>query len=229
VRGERRFAHGFSFLGAYTWSHNIDVSYGTNESLPFTPGGVQNDNCWGCERSNSGFDYRHRFTTSYLWNIPAPKDWKGVSKFVLKDWSLNGIVTYQSGFPFTVTQAGNMQNTGSATQRPNLVPGQDPHLPNPDPSLWFNTKAFQFSVLQYGAVGRNTLRQPGIKTWDIGLFKEFPVTEGRRFQFRAEAFNLFNTPQFSAPNSQLGAPGFGQIVSTWLNNRQLQLALKFLF
>jgi outer membrane receptor protein involved in Fe transport len=229
VRGERRFAHGFSFLGAYTWSHNIDVSYGTNESLPFTPGGVQNDNCWGCERSNSGFDYRHRFTTSYLWNIPAPKDWKGVSGFVLKDWSLNGIVTYQSGFPFTVTQTGNMQNTGSATQRPNLVPGQDPHLANPDPSHWFNTAAFQFSVLQYGAVGRNTLRQPGIKTWDIGLFKEFPVTEGRRFQFRAEAFNLYNTPQFSAPNSQLGAPGFGQITSTWLNNRQVQLALKFLF
>ena len=229
LRGERRFSHGFSFLASYTWSHNIDTAYGTNESLPFTPGGVQNDNCWGCERSDSGFDYRHRFTTSYLWNIPAPVEWKGPLGFALKNWSFNGVVTYQTGFPFTVTQTGNMQNTGSATQRPNIVPGQDPHLENPDPSRWFNTNAFQFSVLQYGNVGRNTLRQPAIKTWDVGLFKEFPTSERSRFQFRAEAFNLFNTPQFSAPNSQLGAPGFGQITSTWLPNRQLQLALKFLF
>ncbi|MBZ5571708.1 MAG: hypothetical protein LAO09_07505, partial [Acidobacteriia bacterium] len=93
-------------------------------------------------------------------------------------------------FPFTVTQAGNMQNTGSATQRPNLIPGQDPHLSNPDPSRWFNTSAFQF---------------------------------------RAEAFNLYNTPQFNAPNAQFGTPGFGQITGTWLSNRQLQLGLKFLF
>jgi hypothetical protein len=229
LRAERRFSHGFSFLASYTWSHNIDASYGTNESLPFTPGGVQNDHCWGCERSDSGFDYRHRFTTSYLWNIPAPANWNGVRGFALKNWSFNGIVTYQTGFPFTVTQTGNQQNTSAATQRPNYVPGQDPHLSSPDPSHWFNTNAFQFSVLQYGALGRNTLRQPGIKTWDVGLFKEFPVKEKQRFQFRAEAFNLFNTPQFSAPNSQLGAPGFGQITSTWLNNRQMQLALKYLF
>jgi hypothetical protein len=193
LRGERRFSHGFSFLAAYTWSHNIDASYGTNESLPFTPGGVQNDHCWGCEKSDSGFDYRHRFTTSYLWNIPAPARWQGVPGFVLKNWSFNGIVTYQTGFPFTVTQAGNQQNTSSATQRPNLVLGQDPHLANPDPSHWFNTSAFQFAVLQYGAVGRNTLRQPALKTWDVGLFKEFPVREKQRFQFRAEVFNLYNT------------------------------------
>jgi len=88
LRAERRFSHGLSFLASYTWSHNIDVSYGTNESLPFTPGGVQNVNCWGCERSNSGFDYTHRFTTSYLWNIPAPKDWKGVNR-VCADWWFN--------------------------------------------------------------------------------------------------------------------------------------------
>jgi hypothetical protein len=147
----------------------------------------------------------------------------------LKNWSFNGIVTYQTGFPFTVTQAGNQQNTSSATQRPNLVPGQNPHLANPDPSDWFNAAAFQFAVLQYGDVGRNTLRQPSMKTWDVGLFKEIPVKEKQRFQFRAEVFNLYNTPQFSAPNSQLGAPGFGQITSTWLANRQMQLALKYLF
>jgi outer membrane receptor protein involved in Fe transport len=229
IRGERRFSRGFSFLASYTWAHNIDQAYGTNESLPFTPGGVQNQNCFACERANSGFDYRHRFTTSYLWSVPAPKELHGPLGFVLKDWSFNGIVTYQTGFPFTITQSGNTQNTGAATQRPDYVPGQNPELDSPDPSRWFNTDAFTRAVNKYGAVGRNTLRQPGMKVWDIGLFKEFPVTEGRRFQFRWEAFNLWNTPQFRAPNSQLGAPAFGQITSTWLDNRQMQFALKFLF
>jgi hypothetical protein len=229
VRGERRFSRGFSFLASYTWAHNIDQAYGTNESLPFTPGGAQNQNCFACERANSGFDYRHRFTTSYLWNIPAPNDWHGPLAFAFKNWSFNGIVTYQSGFPFTVTQSGNTQNTGAATQRPDYVPGQNPELENADPSRWFNTDAFMRVTNKYGNVGRNTLRQPAMKVWDIGLFKEFPVREGQRFQFRWEAFNLWNTPQFRAPNAQLGTPTFGQITSLWLDNRQMQFALKYLF
>ena len=229
VRGERRFSRGFSFLASYTWAHNIDQAYGTNESLPFTPGGAQNQDCFACERADSGFDYRHRFVTSYLWNIPSPSDWRGPLRFLFGNWSFNGVVTYQTGFPFTVTQSGNTQNTGAGTQRPNYVPGQNPEFDNPTPLRWFNTDAFVRAVNQYGNVGRNTLRQPGIKTWDIGLFKEFPVTEGSRVQFRWEAFNLWNTPQFRAPVAQLGNPNFGQITSTWLDNRQMQFALKYLF
>lgn len=230
-RTERRFTNGMSFLAGYSWAHNIDQAYGTNESLPYTPGGVQNINCFACERANSGFDYRHRFTLSYLWAIPAPKSWKGIAAVALKDWSFNGVVTLQTGFPFTVTQAGNRQNTGSATQRPDYVPGQNPELSNPDPARYFNTEAFQFTDLRFGNVGRNTLRAPGIYTWDIGLFKEFrmPWNETHRFQFRSEAFNLLNTPVFRAPNSQLGAVGYGAITSTWQDNRQLQFALKYLF
>jgi hypothetical protein len=229
IRGERRFSRGFSFLSSYTWAHNIDQAYGTNESLPFTPGGVQNQNCFACERANSGFDFRHRFTTSYLWNIPTPQEWRGPLAYVLKNWSFNGILTYQTGFPFTVTQSGNTQNTGAATQRPDYAAGQNPELADPDPSRWFNTDAFTRANNKYGNVGRNTLRQPAMKIWDIGVFKEFPVVEGQRFQFRWEAFNLWNTPQFRAPNAQLGTPTFGQITSTWLDNRQMQFALKYLF
>ena len=229
LRGERRFSRGLSFLSSYTWAHNIDQAYGTNESLPFTPGGVQNQNCFGCERSDSGFDYRHRFISSFLWNVPAPPGWSGITGVLLKNWSLNGVVTYQTGFPFTVTQQGNRQGTGSATQRPDYVPGQNPKLDNPDPARWFETAAFQFANLKYGDLGRNTLRQPGLKVWDLGLFKEFPVIEGHRLQFRYEVFNVWNTPQFRAPNAQLGGPAFGQITATWLDNRQMQFALKYLF
>ena len=149
--------------------------------------------------------------------------------FVLKNWSFNGIMTYQSGFPFSITQTGNRQNTGGSPQRPDYVPGQNPKLSNPDPDRWFNTDAFKFADLKFGNLGRNTMRQPAIKTWDIGLFKQFPIRESQRLQFRFEAFNLFNTPQFNAPNRALGGPAFGQITATWLDNRQLQLALKYLF
>jgi hypothetical protein len=229
VRAERRFAAGFSFLTSYTWAHNIDQAYGTNEALPFSTNGAQNMDCWACERSDSGFDYRHRMTTSFLWAIPAPKDWKGPASFLLKNWSFNGIVTYQTGFPFTVTQQGNRQNTGGAPQRPDYAPGVAPLLSNPTPDRWFNTSAFRFADFKFGDVGRNTLRQPAMKTWDIGLFKEFPVREGHRFQFRFEGFNIFNTPQFRAPDAVLGSPTFGVITATWLDNRQVQLALKYLF
>ncbi len=229
LRGERRFSRGFSFLTSYTWAHNIDQSYGTNESLPFSTNGAQNMDCWACERSDSGFDYRHRFVTSFLWNIPVGKELKGAPGFLLKGWSFNGIVTYQSGFPFTITQQGNRQNTGGAPQRPDYVPGQNPKLDKGTPDRWFNTAAFRFTDFKFGEVGRNTLRQPAMKTWDVGIFKEFPVREGHRFQLRFEAFNLFNTPQFRAPLSVLGNPGFGQITSTWLDSRQLQFALKYLF
>jgi hypothetical protein len=68
-----------------------------------------------------------------------------------------------------------------------------------------------------------------MKAWDIGVFKEIPIVEGQRLQFRWEAFNLWNTPQFRAPSSQLGAANFGVITSTWLDNRQMQFALKYLF
>ncbi len=185
--------------------------------------------CWACERSDSGFDYRHFLTTSFLWASPAPTQWRGVQGFLLKNWSFNGIVTYQSGFPYTITQQGNRQNTGGAPQRPDYVPGQNPTLSNPSPDLWFNPAAFKFTDFKFGDVGRNTLRQPAMKTWDVGLFKEFPVKEGHRFQFRFEGFNLFNTPQFRAPNATLGAPAFGVITATWLDNRQMQVALKYLF
>jgi hypothetical protein len=229
LRGERRFAKGVSFLASYTWAHNIDQAYGTNESLPFSTNGAQNQDCWACERSDSGFDYRHRLAASFLWTIPAPSDWKGATALLLKNWSLNGIVTYQSGFPFTITQQGNRQNTSGAPQRPDYVVGQRPELENPTPDLWFNPAAFRYADFKFGDVGRNTMRQPAIKTWDIGIFKDFPIRENHRFQFRFESFNLFNTPQFRAPNSVLGGPAFGTITATWLDNRQLQFALKYLF
>jgi hypothetical protein len=81
----------------------------------------------------------------------------------------------------------------------------------------------------YGNAGVSLLDSPAMKTWDFALFKEFSVREGHRIQFRYEAFNFLNTPQFSAPSRSLGAADFGRINATSINNREMQLGLKYLF
>jgi hypothetical protein len=107
---------------------------------------------------------------------------------------------------------------------------------------WFNTNAFVRSKCDgcpgdgvflgpkgYGNAGVALFDAPAQKTWDFALFKDFGIREGHRVQFRWEAFNFLNTPQFSAPSRSFGSSNFGQITSTITNNREMQLALKYIF
>ena len=177
VRGERRFSRGFSFLAATPGrTTSIRPTAPTNRcrsrpaarrtrtashaSAPIPASIIAT-----ASRPASCGPFRRRPTGS------------GPLAYAVKNWSFNGIVTYQSGFPFTVTQSGNTQNTGAATQRPDYVPGQNPKLDNPDPSRGSTPTPSVRANNKYGDVGRNTMRQPGMKMWDIGVFKEFPVTE----------------------------------------------------
>ena len=146
-------------------------------------------------------------------------------------WSTGGIVTLASGFPFNVTQSGDTQNNDALWPRPHLVPGVRAEMDNPDPSLWFNTAAFQRSVLEYGMSPRNPLVGPGTKTLDVSASKDFrmPYSEAHRLTFRVELFNATNTPQFSNPGSTLGTGTFGRVTSTAQDNRQVQLALRYAF
>jgi hypothetical protein len=104
-------------------------------------------------------------------------------------------------------------------------------VPNQGPSRWFNTDAFAQSLLMYGNSPRNPVVGPGTDVVNFTLMKEFrmPFGEQHSLEFRAEAFNAFNTPQFSNPDSSFGNSTFGQVTSTKLNNRELQLALKYRF
>jgi hypothetical protein len=107
---------------------------------------------------------------------------------------------------------------------------------------WFNTDAFVRSVYEgsptaglflgpkgYGNAGAALFDAPAIKTWDFALFKEFSIKEGQKVQFRYEAFNFLNSPQFNAPNRSLGGSTFGSITSTAVNNREMQFGLKYVF
>lgn len=232
---ERRFK-GVGFLAAYTWSHSIDdvanaFGGGDNGPLP------QDRRCRQCDRGDSGFDIRHRFTTSANWALPFGKGRKWTTGSRAMDtafggWDTNLIFTAQTGLPFTPTLNTSVSNAGGS--RPNRVGSGK--LANPDPFLWFDTALgtpnapwavpAQFT---FGNSGRNILRAPGRVNFDWSLFKDFSWSERWRLQFRTEIFNLFNTPQFDPPNAAVGNPAAGRITSTAGPNRQIQLGLRLSF
>jgi len=229
TRFERRFSKGLSLTTAYTWSHLIDDAGQT-----INRGGCvcQNPrNRGAAERASSVLDQRHRLVIGYLWEIPFTKNFRGVTGAALGGWQLGGIVTMASGFPFNITQSGDTQNNDGLWERPDLVGGQSVTVSDKTPNMWFNTAAFARSALHYGNSPRNPVVGPGTHTWDLAASKSFkmPYAEGHQLMFRSEFFNAFNTPQFANPGSSLGTGTFGRITSTTVPNRQIQLALKYMF
>jgi len=153
---------------------------------------------------------------------------------LLSDWQVSGIVTLQSGRPFTVAllQEIDNSNTGRANlgfgnnDRPNVV--GDPALGDPSADRWFDTGAFVFPAFgTFGSSGRNTVDGPGYQNVNLAVMKHVPLG-GSKLQFRLEAFNLFNRTNFNQPDNFLGSPTFGQILSAQ-SPRRVQLGAKVLF
>jgi len=151
-------------------------------------------------------------------------------------------VTLMSGTPFTVFDSTDFSVQGSAPEitgffsnRPNLVPGQNPNSGPHTTGAWLNRSAFQqitqapnSPIQQFGTAGRNIAQGPGYSNWDFSAFKDIRVTEGTAFQFRAEFFNILNHTNFRLPDSDISSPTFNQILAA-LPPRLIQLALKFTF
>jgi hypothetical protein len=147
-----------------------------------------------------------------------------------------------SGTPFTVFDSTDFSVQGSAPEisgffsnRPNVVPGQNPNSGPRKPGAWLNRSAFQqiiqdpnSPVQQFGSAGRNIAQGPGYADWDFSMFKNIRVAEGKEFQFRAEFFNVLNHPNFRLPDSDISSPTFNQILAAQAP-RLIQLALKFTF
>ncbi len=230
-RLEKRFAQGLSFLAVYTFGRALD----TQSNL---------DLCQDCVGS-SGFgsvpDTRnrrlnygladhhiaHRFVMSGLYELPfgAP----GLAGHLVRGWGLSGISTMQTGQPITLTLNFDNANTGT-TNWPNRVGRGVPA--NQSINNWIDTAAFAFPApFTFGNAGRNIMTGPGFLSTDLSLQRNFALklTDRSRLEFRAEAFNLFNTPQFGNPNATLGNPAFGTVGGTARSNRQMQLGLRFLF
>jgi hypothetical protein len=239
VRFEQRLDFGLSVLSSYTWAKSIDnaSSFFSSAGDPNFPQDSLNT---GAERGRSNFDVRHRLSLSYAYDLPfgrgrsmlANEGWLTTA---LTGWQTYAIVTLQSGRPFTVALLSEIDNSNTgrsslgfgANDRPDLV--GSPSLSHRTPDQWFNTSAFAFSPFgTFGNSGRNILDGPGFQNVNASLVKNTRLREGLDLQFRAEAFNLFNHPNFDLPDNFLGSPTFGRILSAQ-SPRHIQFGLKLLF
>jgi hypothetical protein len=234
LTAEQRLAHGLTFNASYTWSHALD--YASTGVTPTVPGFMNTYNR-RLDYGNADFDVRHRLVASATYVLPFKSS--GYRRHVVSGWQLNGILSLYTGLPFSVQSAANSLNIASSS-RASYSGSGDGSLPESARTLqsWFNTADFSAPEgLEFGNVGRNTLVGPGTKQLDFSVFKNFAFQEGsaRSLQFRAEAFNLTNTPQFDNPVATIGAPGAGAIISAGSPNtfqrvsREVQLALKLYF
>ena len=150
---------------------------------------------------------------------------------IVGDWQLNGIASFYSGTPFSVSFASDIANTRNASGVRLILVG-DPHISNPTPSQWFNKAAFAVPAqFTFGNSGRNILRTDGTHNFDLSVFRSFPipVREAMRLTFRSEFFNAFNSPIFARPGIDPTVPLFGVVTSTSNRERIVQLALKLIF
>ncbi|WP_263356031.1 TonB-dependent receptor [Acidicapsa ligni] len=243
LRAEQRFSGGLTFLSSFVYSKSLDLGGTNGDNSPQNPLNLSSE--WG----PSLFDQKFRVITNGIYDLPFGngKQWLAGSPLLVRSlvsgWRATGILTLQSGRPFSpVTTDGLASDTG-ATDRAFVV--GDPNLSHKSVKEWFNTAAYRPNdpangenlsnnkaagyVFNYGNAARNSLRGPGIQNFDAGLFRDVEVREGQILQVRAEAFNAFNHPNFSAPGSNAASGTFGEITSTALANRQLQFGLKYIF
>ncbi len=234
VRMDKRFAQGVSGLVSYTWGKSIDTGTGTATGSD-GDSGTQNPKDYFADRGLSGFDVRHRFVGSYTLEIPVGQGHHFLNKpskvldAVAGGWQLSGIVTLQSGSPFSPT-AADVTGGAVGSQRPNYL--RDWRVSNPTPDQWFDRSAFcgaaSCGLTSFGTAGRNSLIGPPLKKSDLSLQKFFAVREGQRLQFRAEMFNFTNHPNFFLPSGRVDLATGGKISQSQAP-RVVQLGLKYLF
>lgn len=230
-RAERRFADGFSLLASYAWGKSIDDSSTLITLSQHNPFDLRQ------EKGRSEYDVRHVLTVTYVYELPfGPgkpllSGARGLIRHLVADWQINGITTYRTGYPIRIIIPGDIANTGvSGGQRPNLVGNWKLPASERTTERWFNTAAFAMPApYTFGNLGRHAVGGPGARNWDFGIYKNFPLGERVRLQFRAEIFNLFNHTNLDLPGGTLTTAAFGRISSTSTDARDVQLALRLHF
>jgi hypothetical protein len=227
LAAKRRFTRGLLFDANWTWSHSIDDASDPGATLNET-NLPQNVYDLAQEKASSSFDHRQRLVVSFIYQLPFARKPAGLLHALLGDWQAGGNFTAQSGAPFTVNIASDQANIGSGpAQRPNI--SGNPNDGPKNPQEWFDTSVFSLPALYtFGTAPRNAVIGPGLLEFDLSLQKDIHLTEAVKLQFRAEAYNLFNHPNFNIPNRTAFTANFGSISSAQ-DSRQLQFALKLLF
>ncbi len=222
----KRFTSGFTLLASHTWSKLLDNASSDGDQ-PANPYNLR------AEKSLSNLDVAHRFVASFVYDLPRFKDAHPLVRYVLGGWQTNGIISLQSGRPFSVVSGRDNSQSGVNQDRADLIGNPKLDTGRSHQELidrYFNTAAFaQNPTGTFGTSGRNTLRGPGFASVDFGLDKEIPLFwEGHKLQFRSEFFNLFNRVNFNNPNNNLSSAQFGRITSSG-DPRVIQFALKYVF
>jgi outer membrane receptor protein involved in Fe transport len=236
----KRFSHGLQMLLSYTYSHSIDDYSGSDVSdVTLLPGDMVNQNH---NYASSDFDRRQRFVGSFLYNLPnAYHGGSGFAKGLVNSWSVSGIVTLQSGVPFSILGSDSLfeftqgdlkpgRTVKSAIKGGNVADRLGNNKTNPNP--YFDTTAFAVptpNTADFGTLERNIIRGPKQIDTDLSIMKLFPITESQKVEFRAEFFNLFNNVNFANPVNVVSSGNFGQIASTTTGPRVIQFALKYNF
>lgn len=247
LKFQRRLSQGLQGLASYTFSHSIDnasTDAANNLNTPITIAAPNLD------RGNSNFDIRHSFTAGVTYDLPSPKSHK-VTYATLGGWSLDSFVLARSAPPVDVVGAIFIAAGTAISPRPNVSPGVPLELRGaqyPGGKI-FNRAAFSAAPAgQQGNLGRNVLRGFAASQADVGLQRQFHVTEKVGLRFRAEFFNIFNHPNFGNPINDLTSPLFGRSTQTLASSlgsgganggfnplyqiggpRSIQLALKLQF
>jgi len=231
---EKRFSQGSYVLASYTWQNSIDLG-ATDEFSAISADFKTFD------KGPSTFHVPHRFVVSYIYELPFGRGKKfgsnmsGALNKLLGGWQITGISTFSEGqFGTPGLGVDNLVIGAFSQSRPDIV--GDPKAGRSLPDAWFNPEAFDFPrdeqgnrLFIPGNAGRNTLQQPGVVNFDLGVFKNTSITERFDLQFRWELFNAFNHTQFGPANLSTTNPSFGAITSTLVNARRMQFGLKLLF
>ncbi|WP_263409386.1 TonB-dependent receptor [Terriglobus tenax] len=236
---KQSYTNGLTFILSYTWGKSIDGGGGIG-SASNSSGGAQNIYNLKAERGLSDFNVAHRLSFSPVYQLPfgKGKPWvtSGLGAAILGDWQVSGIFQYQTGRPFSITNAtSNRSGYFGGSDRPDLVAGQDPNAGPKTVAQWFNTAAYTanptYTAHRFGTAGRNQVIGPKLTQLDLTLARNFKIYEKLSGQFRAESFNLFNHPNFFNPYSNATAFGnstFGQITNAY-DPRDLQFSLRILY
>ena len=235
ARLEKRFSRDLSFLASYTFSKLIDEASSVFDSTVFTSPvanyPVADSHNRKLERDLSTGDIPHVFVFSSVYVLPIGRghrtDPRGFIGRLVGGWELSGLLSLQSGIPLAVAQSTNYNAfAGFGVQRPNRVADPELEASKRSTAQWFNTAAFATApVYTIGSSSRNPVRGPGYTNLDMALMKRTAVNEFVNLEFRAEVFNLTNTPPLSAPNVVLNTAGFGSITAAG-DPRVLQFGLK---
>jgi hypothetical protein len=188
------------------------------------------------ERGLSSFNQTQRFTADYLLELPFGHDKRWLTgntplRAIFGDWQWSGDWTIASGLPFTPRFLGDSEDVNRGTNgtlRPDVVPEQSVSISNPSIAKWFNTAAFAVPAGPYGDARRNSIIGPGSKVFDMALTKVIPINEARVLEFRAQATNIFNMPNYSSIDTTFNSPTFGRVTAVG-GMRQITMTARFRF